>query len=33
MQLLLNIFFCVKDCASAPGRISIFFKELAAASE
>ena len=33
MQLLLNIFYYVKDCMAAPENISIFFKERAAASE
>ena len=33
VQLLLNIFYYVKDCMAAPEKISIFFKERAAASE
>ena len=33
LQLLLNIFFYVKDCVAASRNISMFFEERAAASE
>ena len=33
LQLLLNIFFYVKDCVAASRNISVFFEERAAASE